>query len=547
MYDPVQLELFKNRFASIAEEMGVVLRRSAYSPNIKERLDFSCAIFDASGQMISQAAHIPVHLGAMPISVKTAIERLSMAPGDGVILNDPYAGGSHLPDITMIAPIFVPVETPAGGQAVDSTTAKAGNKDSSRSDGPELFGFVASRAHHADVGGMAPGSMPLSQELFQEGLVIPPLKLIEQGRLNEGLMGLLLANVRTPEERAGDLRAQIACNNKGVERMLEVINRYGQQTVRSYMTGLLGYAERMTRALISELPDGTYDFKDYLDGDGIDAGPIEISIGVTIDGEEAIVDFSNSAPQVKGSVNSVYAVTLSAVLYTFRAMIGLDIPANSGCLAPITVIAPEGTVVNARPPAAVAGGNVETSQRIVDVLLGALAQASPRRVPAASQGTMNNVLIGGWDPDRRRPYTYYETIGGGMGAGPNSAGADAIHCHMTNTLNTPIEALEYAYPFRARRTEIRRGSGGAGRQPGGSGIRREIELLYDAQVTLLTERRRFAPYGLWGGQPGQTGRNILIRQGKQLDLPGKAMLSLLSGDIVRIETPGGGGYGDSEA
>lgn len=521
-FDPIQLELFKNRFASIAEEMGVVLRRTAYSPNIKERLDFSCALFDGDGRMIAQAAHIPVHLGAMPTSVKTAIERLEFAPGDVVILNDPFAGGSHLPDITMIMPLFV---------------GKAEKKDEA------LFGFVASRAHHADVGGMTPGSMPLSTEIFQEGIIIPPLKLVEAGRLNQGLMDLLLANVRTSEERAGDLRAQMAANRKGVERLAEVIERYGRAEVAHYTSGLLAYAERMTRALIADLPDGSYEFIDYLDSDGIDPEPVQIAVTVTISGDEATVDFSRSAAQVKGSVNSVYAVTLSATLYVFRALIGLDIPANSGCLAPITLIAPEGTVVNAQPPAAVAGGNVETSQRITDVLLGALAQASPERVPAASQGTMNNVLIGGWDPERQRPYTYYETIGGGMGAGATQPGADAIQCHMTNTLNTPIEALEYAYPFRVRQYEIRRGSGGDGQQKGGAGIRREMEVLHEAQLTLLTERRRFAPYGAKGGQPGQVGRNSLLRAGQEIELLGKITQSLQKGDVLQIETPGGGGFG----
>jgi N-methylhydantoinase B len=521
--DPIQLELFKNRFASIAEEMGMVLRRSSYSPNIKERLDFSCAIFDAAGEMIAQAAHIPVHLGAMPISVKTAIERLTFRPGDVVILNDPFAGGSHLPDITLITPIF----TPGAG-------------------GPQLFGFVANRAHHADVGGMTPGSMPPSTEIFQEGVIIPPLKLVEGDQLNESMMQLLLANVRTPEERAGDLRAQLAANRKGLERMHEVAQRYGQGEVSYYMKQLLAYAERMTRALLTDLPDGRYSFKDYLDGDGIKPEPIEIAVTVTIQGDEAVVDFSQSAAQVRGSVNAVYAVTLSATLYVFRALTGLDIPANSGCLAPIQVIAPEGKVVNARPPAAVAGGNVETSQRITDVLLGALAQASPGRVPAASQGTMNNVIIGGWDPERQKSYTYYETIGGGMGAGPDSPGADAIQCHMTNTLNTPIEALEYAYPFRVRRYEVRRGSGGAGRQPGGGGICREMELLHEAHLTLLTERRHFAPYGLEGGEPGQPGRNLLIREGAEISLPAKTAQMMQPGDVLRVETPGGGGYGQGQ-
>jgi N-methylhydantoinase B len=541
--DPIKLEVFKNRFASIAEEMGMVLRRTGYSPNIKERLDFSCAIFDASGQMIAQAAHIPVHLGAMPISVKTAIDQLTFSPGDVIILNDPFAGGSHLPDITLVTPIFIsPEESEQAETSQNSATPQLPNAPA-----PQLFGFVANRAHHADVGGMTPGSMPPSTEIFQEGVIIPPLKLVEAGQLNDGLMKLLLANVRTPEERAGDLRAQLAANRKGLERMLEVIERHGQAEVSFYMAELLAYAERMTRALLAGLPDGSYSFKDYLDNDGIEPGPVEIAVNITIKGDEATVDFSGSAAQVRGSVNSVYAVSLSATLYAFRALIGLDIPANSGCLAPITVIAPEGCVVNARPPAAVSGGNVETSQRITDVLLGALAQASPARVPAASQGTMNNVVIGGWDPERQKPYTYYETIGGGMGAGPDLPGADAIQCHMTNTLNTPIEALEYAYPFRVRRYEIRAGSGGAGRQRGGNGICREMELLHEVHLTLLTERRRFAPYGLFGGEPGQTGRNLLIRGKIETELPSKIAQRLQAGDILRIETPGGGGYGPAKA
>jgi N-methylhydantoinase B len=547
MRDPIQLELFKNRFASVAEEMGMVLRRTGYSPNIKERLDFSCAIFDAEGRMVAQAAHLPVHLGAMPISVKSAIESLTFAPGDMAILNDPYHGGSHLPDITLVSPIFISQaeEQKSRGAEVNFSPPPPRPPASRPLLVPEwvLLGFVANRAHHADVGGMTPGSMPLSRELFQEGIIIPPLKLVEAGQVNRGVMGLLLANVRTPEERAGDLRAQLAANNKGVERMLEIVNRYGQAEVQYYMSGLLDYAERMTRALIAELPDGSYQFEDYLDSDGIDPDPIKIAVTITIEGDEAIVDFSRSAPQVKGSVNSVYAVTLSATLYVFRALIGLDIPANSGCLAPITVIAPQGTVVNARPPAAVAAGNVETSQRITDVLLGALAQAAPERVPAASQGTMNNTVIGGWDPERQKPYTYYETIGGGMGAGPHAPGADAIHSHMTNTLNTPIEALEYAYPFRARRYEIRRGSGGTGRQRGGDGIVREIELLHEAHVTFMSERRRFAAYGLQGGESGQTGRNSFIRNGVEQELPAKVNTILQAGDILRVETPGGGGYG----
>ncbi|MDP6559817.1 MAG: hydantoinase B/oxoprolinase family protein, partial [Candidatus Binatia bacterium] len=477
---------------------------------------FSCALFDAEGRMIAQADHIPVHLGALPLSVLEGIRAMSFAPGDVVILNDPFHGGSHLPDITLITPIFID---------------------------DELFGFAANRAHHADVGGMSPGSMPLSRELFQEGVIIPPLKLAEGGRVNQGLMNLLLANVRTPQERAGDLRAQMAANHKGNQRMGELIVRYGRVEVAHYMCGLLEYAERMTRRLIADLPDGAYRFRDYMDDDGVTPAPAEIVVAITITGDEATVDFTGTSPQREGCINAVYAITLSATYFVFRCLIGLDIPSNSGCLVPLRVIAPEGTLVNALPPAAVAGGNVETSQRITDVLLGALAQACPERVPAAGQGSMNNLTIGGWDPEHGRPYAYYETIGGGMGARPGKDGADAIHSHMTNTMNTPVEALEYAYPFRVQRYEIRRDSGGAGCWRGGDGIRRDMELLHEAQVTILSERRKFAPYGLAGGLPGRLGRNILIRNGEEQELPGKVSLSAQAGDVVSLRTPGGGGYG----
>ena len=522
-YDPIRLEVFKHLFAAVAEEMGVVLRKASYSPNIKERRDFSCAVFDAEGNMIAQAAHIPVHLGSMPLSVAQAIKELSFAPGDVVILNDPYRGGTHLPDITLISPIFI---------------EEAGEQ--------RLFGFVANRAHHADVGGMTPGSMPVAREIYQEGLIIPPVKLAEGGRLNHGVMELLLSNVRTPEERAGDLRAQMAANRRGVERMQEIVARYGADEVRRYMQELLRYTERMTRRLLASLPDGTYRFTDYMDDDGIGDEPVPITVTITVQGDSAVVDFTGSAPQQKGSINAVYAITLSAVYYVFRCLIGLDVPNNSGCLAPIRVIAPEGTVVNARPPAPVAGGNVETSQRIVDVLLGALAQACPVKVPAASQGTMNNVTIGGWDPFRNRPFAYYETIGGGMGARPGKDGVSAIHTHMTNTLNTPVEALEYTYPFRVVRYEVRRGSGGAGRYRGGDGIRRDVEVLTEAQVSLLTERRRLAPYGLAGGEPAARGENVLIRNGEEIRLPGKGTVDLRPGDILSIRTPGDGGWGKAE-
>ena len=523
MYDPIRLEVFKHLFSSVAEEMGMVLRRTAYSPNIKERRDYSCALFNEQGQMIAQAAHIPVHLGSMPLSVQEGVRGFDFSPGDVVILNDPYHGGTHLPDITLINPIFV-------------------DKNGIQ----ELFGFVANRAHHSDVGGMTPGSMPLSNELFQEGVIIPPLKLVKGDVVNQELMDLLLANVRTPEERAGDLRAQMAANKMGVERIGELVNRYGHQEVEHYMHGLLEYAENITRQLIDNLPDGTYRFQDCMDDDGFDTEPAVIAVAVTIQGDRATVDFTGTSPQRRGSINAVYAITLSATHYVFRSLIGLDVPANSGCMIPVEVIVPEGSLLNPRPPAAVAGGNVETSQRIVDVLLGAMAEACPERVPAASQGTMNNISIGGWDPDRGRQFTYYETVGGGMGAGFKGDGTDAVHTHMTNTMNTPIEALEFAYPFRVKRYEIRRGSGGQGRFKGGDGIIREIELLHDAQVTILSDRRHFSPYGLAGGESGKPGQNILIRNGTEKTLPGKVSLEVKAGDIISIHTPGGGGYGERD-
>jgi len=413
-----------------------------------------------------------------------------------------------------------------------------------------LIGFVASRAHHADVGGMTPGSMPVGREIFQEGLIIPPVKLVKAGQMDQDILELILANVRTPQERWGDLSAQIAANQRGAERLVEMVTRYGEDEVTDAEEQLLAYTERITRRLIESLPDGVYHFTDHLDDDGVNDRLVPITVAVTIRGDSAKVDFTGSASQQAGSVNAVYAITLSAVYYVFRCLLGLDVPNNSGCLAPIEVIAPPGTVVNALSPAPVAGGNVETSQRIVDVLLGALAQACPGKVPAASQGTMNNVTIGGSalspgssPKERGEQFTYYETIGGGMGARPNSDGPSAVHSHMTNTLNTPVEALEYAYPLRVLRYEIRKGSGGDGKFRGGDGIVRALQVLTDCQVTLLTERRKIPPYGLDGGEPGQTGKNLLIRDGEEFSLPGKGSVDLRPGDVLSILTPGGGGYG----
>ena len=520
MKDPIRIEIMKHLFSSVAEEMGVRLRRAAYSPNIKERCDFSCAVFDAQGRLVAQAAHIPVHLGAMPLSVQACLAAIDFAPNDVAIVNDPYQGGTHLPDITMVAPIFV--NTPHG---------------------EHLMGFVANRAHHSDVGGMSPGSMPLSQELFQEGIIIPPLKLVSSGVVNQELWKFFLANVRTPIEREGDLHAQIGANQIGIERILGLVTRYGTDQLTKDMEALILYSERMTRRLIANLPNGMYRYEDMLDDDGIDPEPVRIVVAVTISDDHVCVDFTGTSSQRKGSINGVYSITLSATAYVFRCLLGLDIPANSGCMNPIDIVAPEGTLVNANSPAAVAGGNVETAQRIVDVLLGALAKACPEKIPAASQGTMNNVTIGGWDSVRQRPFAYYETMGGGMGARPTLDGASAVHSHMTNTMNTPVEALEYVYPIQIIRYMVRSGSGGMGRYRGGDGICRDITFHEPAQVTILSDRRKFGPYGLDGGEPGQPGRNLLKREDDIQEMPSKCRMDVQPGDLLTIESPGGGGYG----
>ncbi len=517
---PVLLELFKNRLSSIAEEMGVTLRRTAFSPNIKERRDLSCGVFDQRGEMIAQASHIPVHLGSMPMSVKSAIKSVPLEDGDMVILNDPFKGGTHLPDITLVAPVFTSRKTPSF--------------------------YVANRAHHADVGGMSSGSMPLSTSIFQEGIIIPPLKLVKKGKTDQTLMDFLLNNVRTPIEREGDFAAQIMANVTGMRRARELINKYSLKTVEFYSSNLMDYAEQITRNTIEGIPDGEYAFEDFMDDDGIDHNNVKVHVAITIQGDEAVLDFRKSDPQVHGSINGVYAITLSSVLYVFRCLVEQNIPANTGCLRPIKVLTEKGSVVDAQFPAAVAGGNVELSQRIVDVVLGALAKALPEKIPAAGQGTMNNVTIGGLDMRKERPFAYYETIAGGMGATAKSNGESAVHCHMTNTLNTPVEAMEYNYPFLVKEYSIRRKTGGKGLHHGGDGIVKEIELLTDAEVTVLSERRKRVPYGLFGGEPGKPGRNIIINNCKETKMPGKFTTVLEKGETLRIETPGGGGYGKAK-
>lgn len=515
---PIEFEIFKNLFVSVAEEMGVTLCRTGFSPNIKERLDYSCAVYDAAGQTIAQGDHMPVHLGAMPLSVRAAIDQAPMEPGDIVVLNDPFRGGTHLPDITLVSPVYL-----------------------GRGKRPAYY--VANRAHHSDVGGMTPGSMPLAREVYQEGLIIPPVKLARRGRIVPDIMALILANVRTPDEREGDLTAQIAANRVGDTRIRDIVAKYGAKRVAGYADALQDYTERVLRATIAQIPDGEFTFEDQLDDDGFHDRPIRIRVRLRIAGDAAEVDFTGSDPQTTGGVNANFAITLSATLYAFRCLVTEDVLYNAGIARPVRVVAPEGTIVNAMRPAAVAGGNVETSQRITDVILGALGKAVPDRIPAASQGTMNNVTLGGTDPRTGRGFAYYETIGGGMGGRSGLPGISGVHTHMSNTRNTPVEAIEHYLPVRIRRYGLRSGSGGDGAFPGGEGIVREYEMLTETAVTVLSDRRRGRPYGACGGEPGATGRNTVVRNGSEEPVGGKVWLTLQPGDRLRIESPGGGGYG----
>lgn len=526
------LSIFRHLFASVAEEMGLTLERTAYSPNIKERLDFSCAVFISAAEepkMLAQAAHIPVHLGAMPASVRTAVTTCApFKPGDVVILNDPYLGGNHLPDITMVSPVFV--DAPA-----DITST------------PRFF--VASRAHHADVGGMSPGSMPISTEIFQEGIIIPPIKLVEAGQRNEAVWQLILRNVRTPQEREGDLAAQLAAHASGTIRLSDIIRRYGLKEVRHHASNLIEYAERLTRMAIARIPDGVYTFIDYMDGDGQTAGTVPIQVNITISGEQMVANFAGTAPAVRGNVNAVPAIVESAVVYCLRcialALLDTDLPMNEGVFRPVKLQIPRGSLLDPNPPHAVAAGNVETSQRIVDVVFAALAQALPSLIPAASQGTMNNLTFGG--SYNGKSFAYYETIGGGIGAGPLSDGGHGLHCHMSNTLNTPVEALEYSFPLRITQYCLRNASGGVGKYSGGEGLVRSIQFLAAATATVTSERRKLAPYGLSGGLPGKPGQNCVIRSGEKTILPGKFTVDLEPGAILQIATPGGGGWGQRAA
>lgn len=552
--DPIELEVFKNIYHSIAEEMGAALRRTAFSPNIKERRDYSCAIFDASGEVIAMGDHMPVHLGSMPMSVRAAIESFDIQPGDMVMLNDPFRGGTHLPDITLVAPVYIASKRGRNfvARAGEDLHGTRQDRERKKDEFPDFY--VASRAHHADVGGTYPGSMGLCREIYQEGLRIPPVRIMRGGKIQRDVLALLLNNVRTPDEREGDLRAQIAACHTGEARLREICQRYGLARAKKAAQELLDYSEQMMRRFLARVPKGTYRAEDFMDSDGISERPVKIAVAIKVssnaergraaDGHTVVVDFTGTDPKVEGSINAVEAITYSACFYVFRCLLIEDVPATAGLMRTIKVVAPPGTIVNARPPAAVAGGNVETSQRTVDVLLRALSLAIPEQIPAAASGTMNNLTIGGIDPRTNKPYAYYETIAGGMGARPTKPGISGVHTHMTNSQNTPAEALEYSYPLRVRQYSLRRGSGGSGKYFGGDGIVREIEVLSDAEVTMLADRRTRGAWGLSGGMDGLPGKTFVVRRdGSTEALPGKANVRLRKGECIRVESPGGGGWG----
>ena len=525
LIDPVTLEVLRNALESIADEMGAVLKRTSFSPNIKERMDASCAIFDAEAQLVAQAEHVPVHLGSMLRAVKATVEAVgAVDEGDVVIVNDPFTGGSHLPDITIVAPVHL-----EGGH----------------------LGYVATRAHHADVGGMEPGSMPgRSREVYQEGLVIPAVKLYRRGELQQDVLRLILANVRTPAERRGDLNAQLAALRVGQQRLVELARRVGAELVTAGFAAILDYAERRMRRRLAELPPGTYCGEDFLDDDGWSDEPVRVALAITVTPERLVLDFAGSSAQRPGNINAVAPMTYSASFFAIKILTDPEIPVNAGTFRSVELKLPDGSFLASRPPAAVCAGNTETTQRIADTVLKVCAQFAPDRIPAASQGTMNSIAIGGHDPRAKdapggRPYSYYETIGGGQGGRPMGPGDDGIQCNMTNTMNTPVEALEITYPLRVERYELREGSAGEGRHRGGNGLVRAIRILgHEARVSLQCERRRFAPYGLHGGADGKPGRNAVVHaDGSIEEVPGKASLSLGAGEVIVVETPGGGGWG----
>ena len=504
-FDAVELEILRTQLESVAEEMGTVLVRGAYSPNITERRDCSTALFDSEGRMLAQAEHIPVHLGAMPEAVDAVLD-CDPRPGDVFLLNDPFRGGTHLPDVTLVSPI-----THEG----------------------TIVAYAVSRAHHADVGGPTPGSMPAgAREIHAEGVRIPPVRYVDGGEQNEAVERLLLANVRNPDQRRADLRAQRGANERASERLRELLADHGDRLLAAF-DAVVDYSRTRMERELADIPDGTYRASDVLEGDGVTDEDIPVAVAVTVDGATMAVDFEGTARQVTGNLNAPLSVATSAVYFVLRCVTDPEIPPNHGCYDPVTVDAPEGSLLNPTPPAAVVGGNVETSQRVADVVFAALSEAAPERVPAGGQGTMNNLVIG--SPE----FVYYETIGGGAGATADSDGLSGVQVGMTNTLNTPVEALEAAYPLRVERYALRTGSGGRGHTDGGDGLIRSVTVETDATVSLLTERRRHAPRGVAGGEDAQRGQNIIDGD----PVGAKVTRDLEAGTTVTVETPGGGGYG----
>jgi N-methylhydantoinase B len=519
--DYATVEIIKGALVYAAEEMGIALRNSAYSPNIRERMDHSCAIFNHDKRLLAQAEHIPVHLGSMTLAVNNGVANYkgSIVDGDMIIFNDPYISGTHLPDIALINPVFY--------------------------DG-EVIGYVANKAHHSDVGGKAPGSMSGdASEIYQEGIIIPPVRFVDQGEIIQEVEDIILSNVRTPEVRIGDLRAQIAANNLGRKRLFETVRRYGLKTFKVSCAEAFDQSERMMRGEIEKIPDGIYKAEDYLENTGLSDKPVKIAVTIQVQGDTVGIDYTGTDDQVEGPVNAVWGVTLSGVYYVFRCVTDPSIPANDGCYKPVEAFAPKGTLLNPIPPAPVAGGNVETSQRNVDVLLKALSQAVPDRVCAACQGTMNNVSVGGMNPRTGKQWSFYETIAGGMGGRENIDGVDGIHTHMTNTMNTPIEVVEKEFPIRFLKYELRCDSGGAGKWRGGTGLERSWVLLApSATISILAERTEIQPWGLFGGLDGESGEYTIVdSKGTVQKLRSKCTLRIKKDDVLTVKTPGGGGYG----
>ena len=514
----IELSVFASRIEAVCDEMGAQLRRSAFSPNIRDRLDYSCAIFDAQGDLCAQAAHIPVHLGSMAYAMRDIVSRFDWHKGDQIILNDPFMGGTHLPDVTMIAPVF---------------------------DDKALLGFVANRAHYADIGAVSPGSMPLSQSLHEEGILIPAQRICDADGLDQIAVDAIAGQTRNPVDTRGDLHAQYACNRRGEARLLALIRPMGVRRYQAALDALNDYAERLAKTVLQGLQPGVYRYADVMESDGTESpteqpAKIPVDLVLTVTADQLVADFTASAAQVAGNINSPISVTAAAVWYAFRCLMPDRTPACAGCFRAVKFIAAPGSLLNAQRPAAVAAGNVETSSRVVDVMLGALFQALPEEIPAASQGTMNNIAFGvEGDGHEDQGWGYYETLGGGMGAGARYPGLSAVQSHMTNTRNTPVEVLEMRYPIRIIRYALRPHSGGRGVHAGGNGLIREYQFMQATTVTFLTERRAIAPPGSKGGEAGEPGLNL--HNGRPV--AAKCELNLSAGDTITVCTPGGGGWG----